>query len=79
MKKIFFWSWLIIEFYLLAYATLSLTGELVSRLPISSSAGAWLRAISCLIVPFIGLLMNFHPYYKLEFRLSAKTDKGKVN
>ena len=75
LGKLFLYLWLVVEFFLIVYATLSLMGKLLSPLHILPYLKGVVLAISSVVCGCVAIVMNFHPYYKLIL-LNARKRAG---
>jgi hypothetical protein len=74
MKRVVFYGWLVIEFFLITRGSLSLLEQFGDMLNISRGVSAPLRALGAIALGCVGLAMNFHPYYKINVRNTKRAD-----
>jgi hypothetical protein len=68
MNRLFFCGWLVLEFFLLVYACVSLSNEILIRFEMLSPWGRGPLHFLSFIIGGVGIVMHCHPYSRFRLR-----------
>jgi len=77
MRRLFLCMWLVVEFALICVGSYVLFGWIVERTPFLSGSSRFLtQGLPTICVAFLGLVMQFHPGYRLSVGNGTAERKG---
>jgi len=80
MRHLFLCAWLVIEFTLMCVGSYVLFGWIIERAPFLSAVNRFMtQALPAACMAFLGLVMHFHPGYRLTVGTPSEKSKPQSN